>query len=148
MSGEIAPLPLFFFSLFNSFFLSLSVILPHYLPLLTLLSLLMLVSRHHYLYLSLPPLYSLSQSIFPSSSSPPLPPSSPVFLIAKSMLKVREQGVSGTASEHGYPLPPLPRNLCVYVSFFLSLSLSLHTNTHILPSVPSQPVLKHNHQAS
>ena len=61
----------------------------------------------------------------PCSSSP-----SPVFLIAKSMLKVREQVVSGTASEHGYPLPPLPRNLCVYLcgSF---LSTHEHTSFHL-----------------
>lgn len=53
------------------------------------------------------------------------------------MLKVREQGVSGTASEHGYPLPPHPRKECVYVlsthkqpSFHLShLNLCWSTTT-------------------
>lgn len=53
----------------------------------------------------------------------------PASLIAKSMLKVREQGVAGTASDHGYPLPPLPRNVCVRTcvsAFFVSLRTSTH----------------------
>lgn len=72
-------------------------------------------------------LYPLSQSIFPAHT--PLLFPSPVFLIAKSMLKVCKQGVSGTASEHGYPLPPLLRSLCVYVCVCL-FPVSPHTNTH------------------
>lgn len=75
----------------------------------------------------LPPRVSHPVHLFPSArarsldlystlfcpNSPPLlffPP-----LIAKSMPKVREQGVAGTASELGYTLPPLPRNLCMRV---------------------------------
>lgn len=77
---------------------------------------------------------------------PPPPYSSPVLLIAKSMLIVREQCVSGRASEHGYPLPPLPGNLCVYVHVCV-FPPPHHTQIHILPSVPSQPVLKYMHQA-
>lgn len=65
-------------------------------------------------------------SIYIPSSSPP--PPSPVFLIAKSMLKVRKQGVAGIASKHGYPLPPLPRNVCV---FSLSPLTHKHTSFHL-----------------
>lgn len=56
----------------------------------------------------------------------------PASLIAKSMLKVCEQGVAGTTSERGYPLPPLPRNVrartcvCVCLSFFVSLCANTH----------------------
>lgn len=82
----------------------------------------------HYPYLP------LLESIVPALLSTPTPPPIRAFLIAKSMLGVCEQGISGAASEHGYPLTPLPRNLCMCA--------------HILPSVPSQPALKHNHQAS
>lgn len=74
---------------------------------------------------SLRHLYSLSRYI-------PPPYSSPVLLIAKSMLIVREQCVSGTASEHGYPLPPLPGNLCVYVHVCV-FPPPPHANTH--PSI-------------
>lgn len=57
----------------------------------------------------------------------------PAVLIAKSMLKVREQGVAGTASEHRYPSPPLPRKRArvrVCLSFFVS-TLHKHTSFHL-----------------
>lgn len=57
----------------------------------------------------------------------------PASLIAKSMLKVCEQGVAGTASEHGYPLPPLPRNVRARtcMSIFFRLTLHKHTSFHL-----------------
>ena len=63
------------------------------------------------------------QLFLPSSST------SPVFLIAKSMLRVREQGVSG------YPPPPLPRNLCMCVDkcVFVCVLVCVHADTH--PSI-------------
>lgn len=71
-------------------------------------------------------------------NTPPLLSSPP--LIAKSMLKVREQGVAGRASELGYTLPPLPRNLCMRVCarahacvYFFFFPPSPHTCAH--PSI-------------
>lgn len=70
--------------------------------------------------------------------SPPSISPCPVFVIAKSMPKVHEQWVSG------YPLPLLPRKLCMCMDVCVRVSLFFfsHTNTHILPSVSAQPVLK------
>lgn len=133
----MAPLPLFFSHLIWSVpspcLLFLPVILPHslsslhpyffylcYLSHIVTIFISLFFSYIHSLYL-------YSQLCLPSSS-----PSPPVFLIAKSMLKVREQGVAGTASKHGYPLLPLPRNLCVCVCVsFSSLPTHKHTSFHL-----------------